>query len=119
MEGRAWHCTHTSSIKPSGVMELRVGKGENLPVEELVENALARSRPFGDLLESHRGSRRPFAHATGQPVSIANRHDYLGHPTIAYAIADHLLHNAHRLVLKGHSPRKRRTEEVRVKGRPN
>ncbi len=33
-------------------------------------------------------------------------HDYLGDPTLADAIFDRLLHNAHRLVLKGPSRRK-------------
>lgn len=47
-------------------------------------------------------------------IPIANWHDYLGDPTIADAIADRLLHNAHRLVLKGPSRRKRRSEEVRT-----
>jgi DNA replication protein DnaC len=47
-------------------------------------------------------------------IPIANWHDYLGDPTIADTIADRLLHNAHRLVLKGPSRRKRRTEEVRT-----
>ncbi len=33
-------------------------------------------------------------------------HDYLGDPTMADAICDRLLHNAHRLALKGPSRRK-------------
>ncbi len=33
-------------------------------------------------------------------------HDYLGDPTMADAICDRLLHNAHRLTLKGPSRRK-------------
>lgn len=45
-------------------------------------------------------------------IPVAQWHDYLGDPTIADAIADRLLHNAHRLVLKGPSRRKRRTQEV-------
>jgi DNA replication protein DnaC len=37
----------------------------------------------------------------------ANRyHDYLGDPTVADAVCDRLLHNAHRVVLKGPSRRK-------------
>jgi DNA replication protein DnaC len=36
-------------------------------------------------------------------------HDYLGDPTLADAICDRLLHNAHRLVLKGPSRRKEET----------
>lgn len=38
-------------------------------------------------------------------------HDYLGDPTIADAVCDRLLHNAHRLVLKGPSRRKEESAE--------
>jgi DNA replication protein DnaC len=38
-------------------------------------------------------------------IPIARWHDYLGDPTIADAIADRLLHSAHRIVLKGPSRR--------------
>ena len=33
-------------------------------------------------------------------------HEYLGDPTVADAILDRVMHNAHRLVLKGPSRRK-------------
>ena len=33
-------------------------------------------------------------------------HDYLGDPTVADAICDRVLHNAHRIVLKGPPDRK-------------
>ena len=33
-------------------------------------------------------------------------HDYIGEPTLADSICDRLLHNAHRIVLKGPSRRK-------------
>src|SRR5207245_2263552 len=36
----------------------------------------------------------------------AQWHDYIGEPTLADAICDRLLHNAHRIVLKGPSRRK-------------
>lgn len=39
-------------------------------------------------------------------VPPAKWHDYLGEPTVADAICDRLLHNAHRLALKGPSRRK-------------
>jgi len=43
----------------------------------------------------------------------ANRyHEYLGDPTVADAVCDRLLHNAHRVVLKGPS---RRKEEASIK----
>ncbi len=38
-------------------------------------------------------------------------HEHLGDPTVADAILDRLLHNAHRLTLEGPSRRKRRTKD--------
>ena len=45
-------------------------------------------------------------------IPVAKWHDYMGDPTIADAIANRLLHNAHRIVLKGHSRRKRHDKEA-------
>jgi len=39
-------------------------------------------------------------------IPVAQWHDHLGDPTIADAICDRLLHNAHRIVLQGPSRRK-------------
>lgn len=39
-------------------------------------------------------------------VPPSNWHDHIGDPTVADAVCDRLLHNAHRLVLKGPSRRK-------------
>jgi len=38
-------------------------------------------------------------------LPVAKWHDHLGDPTIADALCDRLLHNAHRIVLQGHSRR--------------
>jgi hypothetical protein len=38
------------------------------------------------------------------------RHEYLGDPTVADAILDRVLHNAHRLVLKGPTRRKEKDQ---------
>ena len=40
-------------------------------------------------------------------LPVANWHEYLGDPTIADAILDRLIHNAHTITLKGESMRKR------------
>jgi DNA replication protein DnaC len=37
-------------------------------------------------------------------------HEIVGNPTLADAIIDRLLHNAHKLVLKGESMRKKKTK---------
>src|SRR5438445_458050 len=39
-------------------------------------------------------------------LPVEKWHDHIGDPTIADAVCDRLLHNAHRLVLKGPSRRK-------------
>ncbi len=41
-------------------------------------------------------------------LPVAQWHDHLGDPTVADAICDRLLHNAHRIVLQG--PSRRKTE---------
>jgi DNA replication protein DnaC len=52
-------------------------------------------------------------HGTGSTVltsqlAVADWHDHVGDPTVADAICDRLLHNAHRIVLQG--PSRRRTK---------
>jgi DNA replication protein DnaC len=42
-------------------------------------------------------------------LPVEHWHEYLGDPTLADAILDRLVHNAHRLVLQGDSLRKQRT----------
>jgi DNA replication protein DnaC len=44
-------------------------------------------------------------------LSPSKWHDYLGDPSNADAICDRVLHNAHRLVLKGPSRRKTKTDD--------
>ena len=44
-------------------------------------------------------------------LPTAKWHEYIGDPTVADAILDRLLHNAHKLVLKGPSRRKETTKE--------
>ena len=43
-------------------------------------------------------------------VPTTKWHDHIGDPTVADAVCDRILHNAHRLVLKGPSRRKEETE---------
>ena len=42
-------------------------------------------------------------------LPVEHWHDYIGEPTLADAILDRLVHNAHKLTLKGESMRKKRT----------
>ncbi len=63
----------------------------------------AERRDLLELLEDRYGTRSTIVTSQLPP---AQWHDYLGDPTLADAICDRLLHNAHRLVLKGPSRRK-------------
>lgn len=65
-------------------------------------------RDLMEVIEDRDGTRSTLV--TSQ-IPIAKWHDYLGDPTIADAIADRLLHNAHRLALKGASRRQNREPE--------
>ncbi len=97
---------------------LRSSVGEGLPprVDVLVVDDFAVS-PVNDtqrsdlleVLEDRYGSRSTIV--TSQLPS-AQWHDYLADPTLADAICDRLLNNAHRLVLKGPSRRKEQTQQT-------
>ncbi len=63
----------------------------------------AERRDLLELLEDRYGTRSTIVTSQLPP---AQWHDYLGEPTLADAICDRILHNAHRLVLKGPSRRK-------------
>jgi DNA replication protein DnaC len=60
-------------------------------------------RDLLEILEDRYGNRSTIM--TSQ-LPTTKWHDHLGDPTVADAIADRVLHNAHRLVLKGPSRRK-------------
>ena len=47
-------------------------------------------------------------------VPVEHWHDVIGDPTLADAILDRLVHNAHRLVLKGESMRKITAQRARL-----
>jgi DNA replication protein DnaC len=60
-------------------------------------------RDLLEVMEHRYGTRSTIV--TSQ-LSPDHWHDYLSDPTLADAICDRLLHNAHRIVLKGPSKRK-------------
>ncbi|MDD9942400.1 MAG: ATP-binding protein, partial [Myxococcales bacterium] len=60
-------------------------------------------RDILEILEDRHGARSTVV--TSQ-VPVENWHDYIAHPTIADAVLDRLVHNAHRLKMKGPSRRK-------------
>ena len=63
----------------------------------------AERRDLLEILEDRHGLRSTIW--TSQ-IPVAQWHDHVGDPTIADAICDRLLHNAHRIVLQGPSRRK-------------
>lgn len=56
-----------------------------------------------EILEDRHGARSTVV--TSQ-VPVENWHDYIAHPTIADAVLDRLVHNAHKIKMKGPSRRK-------------
>ena len=60
-------------------------------------------RDILEILEDRHGARSTIV--TSQ-VPVENWHDYIAHPTIADAVLDRLVHNAHRIKMKGPSRRK-------------
>jgi DNA replication protein DnaC len=56
-----------------------------------------------EILEDRYGNRSTII---ASQLDTKRYHDYLGDPTVADAVCDRLLHNAHRLVLQGPSRRK-------------
>ena len=61
-----------------------------------------------EILEDRYGSRSTIF---ASQLPVAKWHEYLGEPTVADAILDRLVHNAHRVVLKGPSRRKEESSE--------
>jgi DNA replication protein DnaC len=56
-----------------------------------------------EILEDRHGSK---ATVVTSQLPVENWHDYIAHPTIADAVLDRLVHNAHRVTMKGPSRRK-------------
>lgn len=60
-----------------------------------------------EILEDRHGTRSTIV--TSQ-LPVENWHDYIAHPTIADAVLDRLVHNAHRIKMKGPSRRKEKAQ---------
>jgi DNA replication protein DnaC len=56
-----------------------------------------------EILEDRYGNRSTIM---ASQLDAKRYHDYLGDPTVADAVCDRLLHNAHRVLLQGPSRRK-------------
>jgi DNA replication protein DnaC len=60
-----------------------------------------------EILEDRHGARSTIV--TSQ-IPVENWHDYIAHPTIADAVLDRLVHNAHKIKMKGPSRRKEKAQ---------
>ncbi len=85
----------------------RIARIDVLVIDDwgLVAIGEAERRDLLEIIEDRHGARSTIL--TSQ-LPVAQWHDHVGDPTVADAICDRLLHNAHRIVL--HGPSRRRTE---------
>jgi DNA replication protein DnaC len=72
-------------------------------------------RDLLEILEDRHG--RGSTMITSQ-LPVEHWHEIIGDPTIADAILDRLVHNAHRLILKGESPRKVAAKRQKLDAEP-
>jgi DNA replication protein DnaC len=82
----------------------KLARADVLVIDDFAMSALAADRRADllEILEDRYGRRSTIIASQLDPKHY---HEYLGDPTIADAVCDRLLHNAHRLVLKGPSRR--------------
>jgi DNA replication protein DnaC len=73
-------------------------------------------RQFLEVLEDRHGSK---ATIMASQLPVAAWHDVIGEPTVADAILDRLIHNAHRIELKGASMRKQKPSKAKEQGKGN
>ncbi len=78
--------------------------------------AAAQRNDLLELIEDRHGLRATLI--AGQ-LPIEHWHEYIGEATLADAILDRLLHNAHRLPLKGESLRKRHPQRPTSEQQPS
>ncbi|MFH1150340.1 MAG: IS21-like element helper ATPase IstB [Actinomycetota bacterium] len=71
-------------------------------------------RQFLEVLEDRSGTK---ATIVASQLPVSSWHDVIGEPTVADAILDRLVHNAHRIELKGASMRKQRSQKPKEKGK--
>jgi len=86
----------------------RIAKFDVLIIDDFAIAPLADTerRDFLEVLEDRHGTRSTVVTSQLEPTDW---HDYLADPTLADAICDRLVHQAHRIVLKGPSRRKEPT----------
>ena len=87
----------------------RLAKTDLLVVDDWGLSSLtdAERRDFLEVMEDRHGIRSTII--TSQ-YPVAKWHELIGEPTLADAILDRIVHNAHKIVLKGESMRKTRSK---------
>lgn len=88
---------------------IKLAKTDLLVVDDWGLSSLtdAERRDFLEVMEDRHGSRSTVI--TSQ-YPVAKWHELIGEPTLADAILDRIVHNAHKIVLKGESMRKTRSK---------
>ena len=71
-------------------------------------------RQFLEVLEDRSGTK---ATIVASQLPVSSWYDVIGEPTVADAILDRLVHNAHRIELKGASMRKQKPQKTKEKGK--
>ena len=71
-------------------------------------------RQFLEVLEDRSGTK---ATIVASQLPVSSWYDVIGEPTVADAILDRLVHNAHRIELKGASMRKQKPQKIKEKGK--
>lgn len=92
-----------------GKLMARIARARVLLIDDLGLAPMTDSerRDFLEVVEDRHGSASTII---SSQLPIENWHENIGDPTIADAILDRLVHNAHRINLKGGSMRKKRTD---------
>lgn len=103
--------TKADSLRKKSALFRQLAKVQLLVLDDFGLTPLADTHQR-DLLELLDDRHDKAATLVTSQLPIDRWHDWLGDPTLAVAILDRLVHNAHRIVLKGESMRARR-------GQPN
>lgn len=101
-----YHITLARADGSYGSLMKRLSKTQLLVIDDLGLSPLADTerRDLLEVIEDRNGSSSTLI--TSQ-LPVEKWHDHIGDPTIADAILDRLVHNAHRIQMKGGSMRKR------------
>jgi DNA replication protein DnaC len=101
----SWTSTHSCAASHPTRARSQVARVDVLVIDDCAMAPLAaeQRQDLLEILEDRHGHRSTII---ASQLDTTRNHDYLCDPTLADAVCDRLLHNAHRLVLQGPSRRK-------------